>query len=384
MREVRPLWRPVHRLLLRIVAAWLLATGVIVAGQVRAPTAFATRVAELSEPGGYFEADNLISNETSYLQVMSALRGVPRAGGAYIGVGPDQNFSYIAQLKPSIAFIVDIRRDNMLLQLLCKALFQLSSTRVEYLSLLSGRPAPRSLAGWRNADINRLIAYVDSVRPSPGAVAALRQRVDRTIRAFGLPLSTVDWSTIDRFHRTFIDSGLSLKFETFTRGVRPYFPTYRDLLLERDDTGQQSNYLASEERFQFVRSLEQRDLVIPVVGNFVGPHALVAIGRLMGERGVGLSAFYASNVEYYLFADGTFQKFVDNLSHIPHTDRSLIVRSVFAGGIASLMPQAVPGYPSASIVQSFNELLEGYRDGRFHEYGELTTVSVPRYGGPER
>src|SRR5260370_3842153 len=160
---MRPSWRAVHRLVVRIVGAWLLAAGVSVSGQVQTPTAFATRVAELSEPGGYFEADNLISNETSYLQVMSALRRVPMAGGAYIGVGPDQNFSYIAQLKPSIAFIVDIRRDNMLLQLLFKALFQVSRTRVEYLSLLSGRPVPRSLDKWRDADINQLIAYVDGV-----------------------------------------------------------------------------------------------------------------------------------------------------------------------------------------------------------------------------
>src|SRR5947209_11403869 len=106
---------------------------------------------------------------------MSALGRVQMRDGAYIGVGPDQNFSYIAQLKPSIAFIVDIRRDNMLLQLLFKALFQLSSTRVEYLSLLSGRPVPPSLDRWRKADINQLIAYVEGVRPSPAAVAALRE-----------------------------------------------------------------------------------------------------------------------------------------------------------------------------------------------------------------
>jgi hypothetical protein len=208
--------------------------------------------------------------------------------------------------------------------------------------------------------------------------------VDATIRRFGVPLSDDDFATIDRFHRTFIDGGLDLKFKTFAFGVRSYFPNYRDLLLETDHEGQRSNYLASEDRFQFVRSLERRDLVIPVVGNFVGTHSLAAIGRVMTDRGVRLSAFYTSNVEFYLFTDRTFPKFIDNLSHLPHTDRTVIIRSVFSGAIASMMPQAVPGYPSASIVQSMNELLEGYGRGAFHEYRELTTVRAPQTAAPVR
>ena len=81
--------------------------------------------AAASEPGGYFDTDNLISNESSYLQVVPELRRAGISGGAYLGVGPDQNFTYIAEIRPAIAFIVDIRRDNLLLHLLFKALFQL-------------------------------------------------------------------------------------------------------------------------------------------------------------------------------------------------------------------------------------------------------------------
>src|SRR5690606_36464432 len=54
---------------------------------------FARLIAELSEPGGYFDTDNLISNEASYLHVAQDLRELRGRGGAYIGVGPDQNFS---------------------------------------------------------------------------------------------------------------------------------------------------------------------------------------------------------------------------------------------------------------------------------------------------
>ena len=56
--------------------------------------------------------------------VVPALTAAGLAGGAYIGVGPDQNFSYIAAIAAGRSpFIVDIRRDNLLLHLLFKAIF---------------------------------------------------------------------------------------------------------------------------------------------------------------------------------------------------------------------------------------------------------------------
>src|SRR5436853_413002 len=50
--------------------------------------------ARLSEPGGFFQSENVVSNETSYLHVLDAMRRIGVRGGAYIGVGPDQNYSY--------------------------------------------------------------------------------------------------------------------------------------------------------------------------------------------------------------------------------------------------------------------------------------------------
>ena len=336
------------------------------AGHVQRPTGFAARIEQLSEPGGFFDTDNFISNEKSYLHVVPALRESGLTGGAYIGVGPDQNFSYIARLKPAMAFIVDIRRDNLLMHLLFKALFQLSGTRAEYLSLLLGRPVPAPLDNWRRADIDRLATYMDETPAvSTPDTTALRARVDAAIRGFGVPLSREDLATIDRFHKTFVSRGLRLRFETLGRGARPYYPTLRDLLLETDREGHRWSYLSSEDDFQFVKALEQRDLVIPVVGNLAGPHALGAIGRLLTERRETLSAFYTSNVEFYLFNDGSFAKFADNLERIPHTDRSLIIRSVFAGA-AGALPYSVAGYGSASIVQPVDAILKGratsYRD----------------------
>src|SRR3954465_15830106 len=101
--------------LFRPAVALLLALPLPLAAQ-RADTApnFGALVARLSEPGGYFDSDNIITNEASYLQIASQLTKVGVRGGLYMGVGPDQNFSYIGLIRPSIAFLVDIRRDNLL------------------------------------------------------------------------------------------------------------------------------------------------------------------------------------------------------------------------------------------------------------------------------
>ena len=60
---------------------------------------FAGRIAALSEPSGYFQSDNLVGNERPLQQVVPALKAMKR-GGAYLGVAPDQNFSYFVALFP--------------------------------------------------------------------------------------------------------------------------------------------------------------------------------------------------------------------------------------------------------------------------------------------
>jgi hypothetical protein len=365
----RRVTRSSRRIHLGLVLVALLLDGIVQVGHLQTPATFADRVAQLSEPGGYFDTDNLISNERSYLHVAPALRDASLRGGAYIGVGPDQNFSYIAQVRPSVAFIVDLRHDNLLLHLLFKALFSMSETRADYLSLLFGRPMPVPVETWRAADLDRILAHLEGLRlPEPG-IADLRTRIDARIKSFGVALSDDDFVTINRFHRRFITAGLPLKFQTTGRAPQSYYPTYRELLLETDRQGRRASFLVTEDDFQFVRSLQQRDLIIPVVGDLAGPTALTEIGRFMQVRGDRLSAFYASNVEFYLFADGRFPVFVENLARLPHTDRSLIIRSVFGG-----LGQSAPGYYSSSLVQSVDELLKGHAEGRFRGYAELTVA----------
>jgi hypothetical protein len=306
-------------------------------------TALAAEIARLSEPAGFFDTDNLISNEASYLDVVPALSAGRVKGGVYIGVGPDQNFTYIAQVRPTAAYIIDIRRDNLLLHLLFKALFEAAGTRAEYLSLLMGRPPP---PGPANAGLDDIANHIDRSTAAPGAVDALRSRLDRIIIAFGVPLSATDLITIDRFHRTFIAEGLDLMFETHGRPQRQYsaasrYPTLRQLLLAEDPHGIKRNYLAAEEDFQFIKALHARDAIVPVVGDVSGPAALKSIGAAIAARRERVSAFYISNVEFYLMRDEGFGRFLDNLSHLPRDDRSVMIRSIFGGGSSVTMLQTI-------------------------------------------
>jgi hypothetical protein len=342
-----------------------------VRAQSPTPPTFASQIAALSEGGGYFDTDNLISNERSYLHVIPELVLQHVHGGAYVGVGPDQNFSYITAVRPSVAFLVDIRRDNLLLHLLFKSLFELSRTRVDYLALLSGRASPEPIAGWDAKPIDAIVGYVDKAQPLVAKdVDALRARVTEKIKTFGVPLSTEDLATIDRFHREFINAGLLLRFQSTGRAPQYYYPTYRDLLMETDKAGTRRSFMASEDDFQYLKTLQAKDMVIPVVGDLSGPAALVAIGAWLDARHEVMTTFYASNVEFYLFRDGTFARFIGNLGKMPHTANAVIIRSFFSG-----YGQPLPGYGSASATQGIQGLLDGFAHGQFQRYADLAAWS---------
>jgi len=364
-----------HAQTVTVVACAIAAAALLVPARAQQVTAtqFARQIRDLSEPGGSFDTDNLISNERSYLHVVPALKQAGVAGGAYIGVGPDQNFSYIAASRSAVAYIIDVRRDNLLLHLLFKALFELSDTRAAYLERLFGRRLRPPPDQWRTASLEKIVGQIDAAEARTDDVRQLRSQVDAQINGFGLPLTPQDLATIERFHRTFIDAGLSLKFQSFGRAPRSYYPTYRDLLLETDRQGRRASFLTSEEDYQFIRSLQQRDLIVPVVGNLAGPKALAAIGKAIRQQGLQLSVFYASNVELYLFQDGLFSRYGETLSAIPHNSRALLIRSIFSDPGIWTLPDSMPGYASASVTQPLNEFVGDFAAGRYLTYEGLLT-----------
>ena len=338
-------------------------------------SSFASLIERLSEPGGYFDTDNLISNERSYLHVMGKMREVGVNGGIYIGVGPDQNFSYIAQVRPTIAFIIDIRRDNLLEHLMFKAAFALSDNRIEYLCLLFACPVPDDTAGWGRKEIQELVNYVDGSTTDGGVVSSARTAILDQAQRFGLELADADLTTIGRIHQEFLDGGLDLQFTSFYRRPQRLYPTYRDLLLERDLTGRQTNYMTTEDDFQFIKRLQERNLIVPVVGDLAGDHALAAIARYVEDRGERISAFYVSNIEFYLVRQEAFDRFAETVARLPIDNRSVIIRSLFGRG-AYQHPQAVPGYGSTQLLQTIGSFVDEYGQGGYRSYWDIVSKHV--------
>jgi hypothetical protein len=341
-------------------------------------SSFARLVARLSEPGGYFDSDNLVSNELSYQHVIGAMQRLRVTGGAYIGVGPDQNYTYIALVRPKIAYMLDIRRDNLLQHLLYKALFDLSRNRVEYLAQLLGKPAPVESTGWERRTLTQLVTYLDSVPSRRELFDSARVRVARRVAGYGIPLAPHEFETIARIHERFFLSGLNLQYESLNRPSRRNYPTYRALLEETDLTGKQRNYFAREDDFQFLKSLHGRDLIVPVTGNLAGNHALRAVAADIAARGEQVSVLYVSNVEFYLFREGTFDTFAENVRALPRGERSVIVRSYFNGPYTYQHAQWVPGYFSTQILQSLPSFVAEYGRGGYASYMDLVTKhSIP-------
>ena len=337
---------------------------------------FSRLVRELSDEGGFFRSDNFTSNETAYLTVVDKLRQLGASGGAYIGVGPEQNFTYIAKIRPRIAFIVDIRRQAIIQHLMYKAVFHLSPDRVQFLSRLLSRPAPKDKAPKPDAPIQEILAYFSQAVPDEKTYAANLAAIRKTIEdEFQFPLSDGDGKSdvksLEYVYKSFSEDGLDIAYRMDdSRGG--YFPTLKDLIVQTDLQGRLGNFLAINEDYEFVRNLHRKNLIIPVVGDFAGKKALRAVGDYLRKNSFTVTAFYTSNVEQYLFQNEVFAAFANNVRTLPINDRSLFIRSA-TGRFPH--PARLPGHRASTLLQHMTVFLKDFDEGRYQSYLELVTTN---------
>jgi len=300
---------------------------------------------ELSEPNGYFRSENLVSNEVVFSRVLPALSQDAKPGGVYLGVGPEQNFTYIAAMRPRMAFIIDIRRGNLLLHLMYKALFELSADRAEFVSKLFTKPRPAGLTAESTAQ-DLMNAYWDAVT---GTEEAYRQNLasifDVLVSRHGFVLSTQDREGLEFVYRSFYWFGPSINWSSSANGGAGGRATFADLMMQADATGRGLSFLATEEGFRYLKDLEARNLIVPVVGNFGGPKAIRAVGKYIRDAGATVSAFYLSNVEQYLRQDSIWGRFCENSATLPIDASSVFIRPS-GGGV--VVTRVQPGGGSAA------------------------------------
>ncbi len=290
--------------------------------------AFWSMVRGFSEPGGTFtsqggyRSDNLVSNERSVQQVIPSLLGARRSG-AYLGVGPEQNFTFITALEPSIAFVIDIRRENQTLHLLYKALAEASTDRADFLSRLFARRRPAGLG--RDTTPEALFAAFEALPWSATlAQTALEAALERLTTTHGFLLSVGEQTDIAALHARFGDGGPTMRWDSIGGA---WIPSYAELMADTDGRGMQRSYLASEAAFQTFRRYQLRNRIVPLVGDFGGTVTLAAIGRYLAANDLAVAVFYLSNVEAYLGRNAP--RFARSVAALPRGAGSFLVRTSF-------------------------------------------------------
>ena len=282
----------------------------------------------ISEPGGYFRiADNFTSNEREIGQLYTMLRERGTRGGVYMGVGPEQNFTYIAAIRPQMAFIVDIRRQAVMQHLMFKAIFEMSADRADFISMLFSKPRPQGVDS--STSIQDMWNAFWNIRSDSAMWRGNYARITELLtRTHGFRLATDELDALKWVFDNFFAYGPVITTRAGSGGGGGVNQTtFADLTgYSPDASGNPRSFLSSEENYLYVRDLHTRNLIVPVSGDFGGPKTIRAIGSWLQSRGAILSAFYVSNVEQYLFQDGKAQAFYDNVSRLPVNEASVFIR----------------------------------------------------------
>jgi hypothetical protein len=182
-------------------------------------------------------------------------------------------------------------------------------------------------------------------------VTAIREHL---LKKHKFELSAADMDQLEGIYFAFFWEGPDLRYSMSPTGIGQRFGG--------------SNFPSYEENYRYIKSLEERNLIVPIVGNFAGQKALRAVGKYIRDRGSVVSAFYVSNVEQYLFQDSLFDEFAKNVATLPLDGQSTFIRSVstrfgYSGAYLWTDGRASALDPMAAFVRDFQaEKIKSYYD----------------------
>jgi len=247
----------------------------------------------------------------------------------------------MAGVKPKIAFIFDIRRQNAIELLMYKALFELSPTRADFVSRLFSIKAADKVP--TTARANSLFLAIDGLKGDRAYYTENLAAIKGNLVKHGFALSADDLKKIEYIYDVFFRGGPEIDYmfaSPFPQGMAPA-PNYVQAMTDTDKDQKQWSFLATEENYKFVREMQLKNLIIPVVGDFAGPKAIRKVAEFVGQHNAVISAFYVSNVEVYLAGGlgpvqnrtGTpekLQAFYENAAALPVDRSSLYIRFIGA------------------------------------------------------
>jgi hypothetical protein len=262
------------------------------------------------------------------------------SGGVYLGVGPEQNFSYIVAIRPEMAFIVDIRRQAVVQHLMFKAIFEMAADRADFISLLFSKPRPANLDA--SGPIQKIWDAFGRVATDPVMSRRTYDRVlERLTKTHGFTLTADETSQLESVFEAFQIYGPSITTRGGAGGFGGNSWTFADLTGGvADNAGVPQSFLSTEENYTFLKTLQEKNLVVPLSGDFGGPKTIRGVGAYVRDHHATVSGFYVSNVEQYLFQDGKAKAFFDNVGTLPISPMSVFIRpySLRGGPAHALCP----------------------------------------------
>jgi hypothetical protein len=361
---------------IRILCALLISSFLVLAQAPRAAGTlpatltdqeFWRMIEDFSEPGGSFRYENFISNERSIQYVIPELKAKSKPGGVYIGVAPEQNFTYIAAIQPGIAFVIDIRRQNMLVHLLYKALFELSPNRADFVARLFSRKRPAGLN--ERSTAVELFAAFERVSGDSAFYDQNLRDLKGVLAKHGYPLTAADLATIEKVYDVFHRGGPNMNYGFASPAPNPLTPSYVVMMTSTDLAGRSWSYLATEDNFRYVKEMQRKNLIVPLVGDFAGPKVIRNVGRYARDRQATVTAFYVSNVERYL-AGPQWPSFFSNVATLPVDASSVFIRFV-DNDYTRLLQGWTPEKDVQTGLVPMLELINMHNAGRLPAYPEL-------------
>ena len=258
-----------------------------------------------------------------------------------------------------MAFIIDIRRQAVMQHLMFKAMFELSKDRADFVSLLFSKPRPAGLEA--STPIQRIWEAFFATPTDPVLATKTHDRiVDHLTKTRKFVFTPDESVQLDNVLAAFVQFGPGITTQSGGGGRGGNSVTFADLTgWSTDANSQVQSFLATEENFRIVKALHDKNLIVPVSGDFGGTKALRAIGAWLTERNTTVNAFYVSNVEQYLFMDQKAAAFYANVATMPLNDASVFIR-----------PYALRRYTGSAALCGISAYLKAAADGRINNNNE--------------
>jgi hypothetical protein len=242
-----------------------------------------------------------------------------------------------------------------------KAVIELSADRAEFLSRLFSKKRPEGL-GAQSSAVELFDAYYRVLTSEELYNQNFQAIADHLTKKHGFGLSADDLNLLGKIYSNFYWYGPGLTYDSSSGGKGSNRPSYEELQTATDLDGRYRSYLASEQNFKILKAFEEKNLLVPVVGDFAGPKALRSVGKYLADHGATVSAWYVSNVEQYLFQNNVWQAYYANVATMPLDDDTVFIRSASQN----------------TVLDPIKALLKDVGEGRIRAYRDITVRGTIR------